>query len=147
LHWIFSYSSASSSVLTAQNAHSVTECVECSKPRVIYSKAKLTERQKTMLALLLSEYEYSCGSPVTPPSHALSGTVFMRLTLTCNDQIEIPYYSADIGRHDLCCYCAHDGTVVDQELKKKFKTVLPVCQACRDKSLVVPCFRPYGNSN
>ena len=56
------------SVFTAQNARYTTTCTECEKPRLIYGKSKLTERQEVQLAILLSDFEYTCGSPVTPPS-------------------------------------------------------------------------------
>ena len=124
--------------------HCMVQCVDCIKPRIIYSKSKLTERQKVQLALTLSEYEYTCGSPVIPPAHTLSGKVFTRLSLTCESIIELPYYSAAIARIDLCCYCAAESTNVDQELKKRFKTVLPVCAQCQQKNCIVPCLRPYG---
>ena len=110
----------------------------------MHSKSKLTDRQKMQLALALSEYEYSCGAPATPPSHSLSGKVFMRLNLTCESIIELPYYSSSIARTDLCCHCAAADTPVDQELKKQYKTVLPVCVQCAKKNLMPPCLRPYG---
>ena len=136
-----------SSIFTALNAQAVTECVECRKPRFLYSKSKLTERQRVQLVLALSEHDYTCESPPTSPSHGLHGKVYMRLNINCENPIEIPYYSTDIGRHDLCCYCAADSISVDQELKKQFKTVLPVCEACLLKDgIAVPCFRPFGKS-
>lgn len=48
------------SVFTAQNARYTTMCIECDKPRFIYGKSKLTERQKVQLALLLSSYDFTC---------------------------------------------------------------------------------------
>ena len=109
-----------SSVFTAQNAQVICECVECRKPRVIYSKNKLTERQKMQMALVMSEYEYSCGAPATPPGHGLHGHVFARLNITCENIIEVLYYSAAIGRRDLCCYCGVGDTEINQDLKKRF---------------------------
>jgi len=135
-----------SSIFTAQNAHALIDCIDCRKPRVIYSKTKLTDRQKMQLALLMSQYDYTCGSPATPPTHTLHGKVLTRLTLTCESTIEIPYYSAEIGRKDVCCYCASEGATVDDNLKKQFKTVLPLCASCVQKKLVAPCLRPYGPS-
>src|SRR5207249_4390424 len=55
---------ADSSIYTVQNSHSTVLCTECRKPRVIYYiKSQLTGRHLTQLALLLSEFDYTCGSP------------------------------------------------------------------------------------
>jgi len=131
------------SVYTAQKSQAIVHCVDCIKPRIIYLKSKLTNRQKVQLAMGFSEYEYSSGSPAIPPSHSLAGKIFTQLNLTCESNIEVTYYSAAIARIDLCCYCAAEEITADQELKKKFKTVLPVCELCKQKNLV-PCLRPYG---
>jgi hypothetical protein len=56
---------------TAQNARFTVACKECERPRLIYGKSMLTERHKVQLALLLSNYEFTCGSPITPPDHPL----------------------------------------------------------------------------
>jgi len=98
---------------------------------------------EVLLALSLSELKYSCGSPATFPSHPLHGKIFTRLNITCENIIEVPYYSATIGRPDLCCFCGMEGASIDQELKKKFKTVLPVCPTCSQIN-EIPCLRPYG---
>jgi len=54
------------SLYTAQNARFTVECTECGKQRVMYGKSKQTERYKSQLGLLLSEYQYTCGAPLTP---------------------------------------------------------------------------------
>lgn len=58
------------SVFTAQNVRYTTMCIECNKPGLIYGKSKVTERQKVQLALLLSNYDFTCGSSLTPPQLA-----------------------------------------------------------------------------
>ena len=65
-------------IYTAQNARFTAECTECGKPRVLYGKVKLTERYKYQLALLLSEFEYSCGAPLTSPDNILHGKLFSK---------------------------------------------------------------------
>ncbi|XP_064612507.1 uncharacterized protein LOC135476417 [Liolophura sinensis] len=106
-------------VLTAQNAQAVFECVECKKPKVVYSKSKLTERQQAQPITTMTEYEYSCGAPVIPPNNPLYSKVFMRLGITCESLVETPYYSSDIGQKDLCCFCGTDKGTVNTELKKQ----------------------------
>ena len=131
-------------VYTAQNAHTVVNCIECQKPRVVYSKSKLTERQAMQCTLMMSEYDYCCGSPICPPKHPLMGKVFTRLTITCKSSIEHSYYGSDLGRKDVCCICGGANAIVDQELKKKFKTVLPMCSECNTAGHTTVCQRPYG---
>ena len=48
------------------HARATVSCVECRKPRVLYSRFKLTDRQLTSLVMLLSGYDYTCGAPITP---------------------------------------------------------------------------------
>ena len=48
--------------MSAQNARATAICVECTKPRVVYSQVKLNQRKEMSLAAALSEYEYSCSS-------------------------------------------------------------------------------------
>lgn len=58
------------------------------------------------------------------------GQVFVRMGLTCGNHIEYAYYSAGIGRPDLCCYCGEEGAQRSVALVQKYKTVLPMCQTC-----------------
>ena len=52
--------------------------------------------------------------------------------------IEWAYYASGIGKPDLCCYCAAEGIQQDNDLKKKYWVVLPLCQAClRDKKPIL----------
>ncbi len=105
------------------------ECFECRKPRVIYSDHVLGERQKLTLIMYLSEIDYTCGSEILPYNHALYSKVRVRDNLMCNQEIEFPYYSAEVGRKDLCAYCAMEG-IQDVNLKNFYKVVLPLCISC-----------------
>lgn len=134
------------SLCTTQNARSVVNCMECRKPRVLYSKIKLSERQKVSLALLISEFEYSCGAPITPPRHSLHGKVVTRSNLSCATMIEIPFYGSSLGRKDTCSHCGSEGGTVCPELKARFKTVLPLCEDCRKQGLLHSVQRPYGKA-
>ena len=63
------------SLCTLQCVRSVITCVECEKPPVIYSHHRLTERKQVSLFVAMSEYEYTCGSALFPPSNALFNKV------------------------------------------------------------------------
>ena len=55
----------------------------------------------------------------------------VRPNLTCGMQVEY-YANGKIGRGDICSNCGStDGEIVN-ELKKKYKTVLPICKSCID---------------
>ena len=134
------------SIFTAQCARMCIICVECRKPRVLYSQRNLSERQVVDLITSLSEFDYTCGSPILPPKHYLVKKVSCRPNLQCGTHIEIPYYSptVSVGRKDLCCVCAIEEAVASNDLKKQFKTVLPLCRDCEIKGKSPVKLRPYG---
>ncbi|KAG1678702.1 hypothetical protein GQR58_013243 [Nymphon striatum] len=111
---------------TAQNARYMVTCIDCRKPRLLYSTNKLTERQSVQDAMALSEYDYTCGSPVFLPNSPLKNKLHVREHISYEDIIEIPYYTANLNRVDLCCYCAVEDCMKDATLLKQFKTVLPI---------------------
>lgn len=96
-------------------------CIECDKLRLIYGKSKLTERQKVQLALLLSSYDFTCGSPLTPPQHSLHGKLVTKMNINCGSPMEIAYYSSSTGRRDICYYCGATEAETNMELKKNLK--------------------------
>ncbi|WAR05310.1 hypothetical protein MAR_020679 [Mya arenaria] len=59
------------SMYTAQHARATIECTECRKPRVIYGKQKMSSREEVSFAILVSEFDYTCGAPITPPESSL----------------------------------------------------------------------------
>ena len=132
--------------ISAQTARAVAVCIECRKPRVIYSKNKLSERQKVVLAVGLSEFEYSCGSSLFPPSvpGSLKQSMSLKPNLQCVMPVEISYYGSDLGRKDLCAYFGIEEALTDTELKKQFMTVLPLCIECREKGQTPIVQRPFG---
>jgi hypothetical protein len=125
----------------AQNARLTLDCVECRKPRVVYSQYQLTERQKVSLVISFSQYDYICGAPILPPAHFLVKKATMLPFLSCAKPMEIPYYSANLGRKDLCGIC---GIPVD--MNQKYKFGLPICDTCIGKGKSPISQRPYGAS-
>ena len=47
---------------TALNVGSIIKCVECKKPRLMYSKRKLSDDEKGALKRFLPSFENVCGS-------------------------------------------------------------------------------------
>ena len=133
---------------SAQTARATVTCVECQKPRVIFSNKKLSTRQEMLLAVTVSEYEYSCGSTLFPPScHNLIKELTINQYLSCQQPVEVSYYASDVGRKDLCCHCAGINAIVDPALKKQFKTVLPICDSCVADRKVAVTQRPFGKAS
>ena len=115
--------------MTAQAGSAVILCVECKKPRVIYSRKQLTNNQRYLLAKTMSSYEYSF-----PPTEKEKTAQTLRIQphLQCAMQIEVIYYGLDVGRADKCSHCGGNNynVSVDAILKGKFQTVLPICNPC-----------------
>ena len=132
--------------MSAQTARAVIVCVECEKPRLIYSKTRLNNNQHVLLAKTMSSYEYSCGSHLFPPNEKgkTAQTLCIRPNLQCAMQVELPYYGSEVGRADKCSHCGGNNGVIDPELKKTFRTVLPVCKPCVEEGKKPFTQRPHG---
>lgn len=131
---------------TVQNSRSLVSCVECSKPRVIYSRHRLTERQQTSVVIGLSEYDYTCGSMLLPPENPMFKNIMTRTDITCQSPVELQYYSSGLGLADLCAHCGFNSGQVSTDLLKRYKTVLPLCDECKDSGKSVIVQRPYGKN-
>ena len=132
-------------ICSAQNARSVVVCVEYEKPRVVYSRHRLTHRQQMSLTLTISdEYEYTCGSVLLPPSYPHYKTIMCRTEISCETPIQLPFYRSGLGKPELCCYSASEDGEVDQVLNKKYQTVLPICASCKKNGKHPIVQRPYG---
>lgn len=134
-----------SGLFSGQHARAVVDCMECSKPRVIYSMRLLSSRHQAILAEALSDdsMDYTCGSHILEPRHVLASTVQVRLALSCGDPIELAYYRAPFGRQDLCAHCGEPQGNTLPSLLEKFKTVLPCCQVCIGAGKKHIVARPY----
>ena len=93
----------------------------------------------------MSEYDFTCGSPIADPTCTMLKNIFVRDKLTCASPVETPYYSSSFAQLDLCSYCGNDGGLVDAELRKMYKTVLPICNDCKANRKVAIVMRQYAN--
>ena len=133
----------------AQTARELVCCTECLKPRVIYSQRKLTFAETSVLFRSLESLLYSCGSTLKGVEVecrdgedlsllTLFERLFVRQNLSCDDPVEVPYYSSDrfedicahcgcvcaeseSGQYPLCSHCKHEGK--HPVLKRKRKMV------------------------
>lgn len=131
---------------TVQNSRSLVSCVESSKPRAIYLRHRFTERQQTSVAIGLSKYDYTCGSMLLPPENPMFKNIMTRTDMTCQSPVELQYYSNGLGLADLCAHCGLNSVQVSTDLLKRYKTVLPLCDECKDSGKSVIVQRPYGKN-
>ena len=124
-----------SSTLTPQNVRDIINCSMCKKPRCIYANRTLTNREMNEVKRIIKKFDYICGCVISPDSSFLRGTIFSRLELHCKAPIEAMFYGAPkiTKRKDMCAYCAKKECSPDKELKKRFKTVVPICDQCKAK--------------
>ena len=52
----------SPSARTARTVQMSVKCIDCDKPRVVFSASKLDTNEKKCLSRIVQLYEYSCGS-------------------------------------------------------------------------------------
>ena len=97
------------------------------------AKRSLTNREMWDLRKIIPNYDYVCGCLITPDDSMLSGSVFNRLEMQCDTSVEWAYYNATKVsiQKDLCVYCAQPGAAIDQNLKKIYKSVLPLSEKCK----------------
>ncbi|XP_052786977.1 uncharacterized protein LOC128222142 [Mya arenaria] len=86
----------------ATKARDVVRCVECRKPRVVYSPSKTDREQDALLRRMKEENLYVCGDPMADDS----GLVTLRAS-NCTSDVEIAYYSSGFSKvvPPVCCYC------------------------------------------
>ena len=108
-------------------------CSECLRPRVIYAQKKLSFQEVLQVERILEDVYFTCGSSLQDidSSHGVGSTtdsrllskVFVRANLTCNDPVEIPFYSSK-SFPDVCVHCACVGDLVENQ------DVYPTCNYC-----------------
>ena len=102
---------------SSQTARSLIVCSECLRPRVLYSQRKLSIVETNALTRTVEGFLYTCGAtlcglevvqcPDDPPTiSTLFQRVFVKGNLTCENPVEVPYYSCEAFEM-VCVHCAH----------------------------------------
>lgn len=109
----------SPSAQTAKTVKQTVICIDCEKPRVIYSATKLSGQENAILTRILGLYQYSCGSELkelqpedperAPRISALIEKLFVRSNLSCVSAVEVPYYSCGLFP-PVCYHCGAKDT-------------------------------------
>ena len=131
----------------------IVMCLECLRPRVIYAQKKLSFQEVLQVERILEDVYFTCCSSLQDidSSHGVGSTtdsqllskVFVRANLTCNDPVEIPFYSSE-SFPDVCVHCACVGDLVENQ------DVYPTCNYCfRECSKIYrrkrPQFQPLAS--
>ena len=101
------------------------QCDECGMWRLLYSKLKLTKKERADLEVALEDVSFSCGASLQYLQ--LPGrldNVYAR-ELSCGEPIEKLYYSAI---YTICVYCACD---VESVPKDNYPQSIVFVQACQ----------------
>ena len=130
--------SFSPSSQAAKNTNVVVQCDECGKWRCIYSKLKLKKYTAVKLNRFNQEFVYSCGTVLHEQCSNIIANVFVKVNLTCNSPIEIPFYSA--CNDPICFYC---GCEEENSLEKE-DAKYPICKICISKKLL-PVEKEHGS--
>ena len=114
----------SASVQHVKNVDLMLQCDGCFMWRLLYSRFKLTRKERPDLQVAIDDISFTCGAPLQDlqlPGHL--SEVYTR-ELSCGESIEKLYYTAKYTL--ICIYCADD---VESVPKDKY----PQCHACKDK--------------
>ena len=113
----------SASVQHVKNVDLMLQCDECSMWRLLYSRFKLTRKERADLQVAIDDISFTCAplQDLQLPGH--HSEVYTR-ELSCGEPIEKLYYTAKYT--PTCIYCADD---IESVPKDKY----PQCNACKDK--------------
>ena len=96
------------STQTEKNVGFLVRCEECNKPYLLFAKRKLKDQELTSLKRILNELVYSCGSSFAEydaeKEDSIMNKVFVKENLSCNQIIELSYYSCEIFKA-VCIHC------------------------------------------
>ena len=124
-------------LLIASKVRAVIVCVECLKPRCVYTAGALTPDEKKCLKPLINGRMYSCGCELFPPDHPLHSTVIVRQAANCSDPMEAHYYNATcVSFPPVCWFCGSPEEMLAEDelvrsLKDEYAVVRPICFLCR----------------
>ena len=114
----------SACVQHVKNVDLMLQCDECSMWRLLYSRFKLTRKERADLQVAINGISFTFGAPLQDLQ--LPGRLSEVYTreLSCGESTEKLNYTAKYT--PICIYCADD---VESVPKDKY----PQCNACKDK--------------
>ena len=76
-------------ILKKVTVHGVVTCVNCNKPRCVFSAKKLSAEQNEKLWCVMEDHEYSCCGTLRPTGHSLHDIIVVRNGLSCSLPIRV----------------------------------------------------------
>ena len=117
------------SLLVSTKAQCTVTCCMCSKLRVVYSPSQLSSSAIQFVEGVAKDYLYLCGSNL-PSVCETEDLPVVREGINCNSPVDFAYYSSKKFKY-VCALCGSDNDcTIDDDLKKEFQTVLPLCRDC-----------------
>lgn len=119
--------------LKAGKVRDIITCVDCQKPRCVYSEKSLTLYQEYRLRGIKDDIWYVCGDSLGEDLPFIT-----KHAISCSSPIETPYY-----RNSNCQFppvCSHCGTAEEllddfseymEDMFAKYSVVRPICERCR----------------
>lgn len=100
-----------------KNVDLMLQCDECSMWRLLYSRFKLTRKERADMQVAIDDISFTCGAPLQDLQ--LPGRLSEVYTreLSCGEPIEKLYYTAKYT--PICIYCADDVESVPQCLQRQ----------------------------
>jgi len=135
----------------SQYGRRVLFCTDCGKPRIIYSRKKLTESQQLAIDTYLEVFEFICGRPLFPEGHSLEEVLYQPKQTRCRAPISSQYYRAAnvIAMPGWKWVCAVDGChdASEAAIEDDGYSCLPRCALCKEGGKEAPKARSNVRSN
>ena len=107
----------------ANNTRIVLKCKYCNKPRLVYSRNKITSNITTKFIKETLDLYYICGTSINELSNKEQYKVLhVRQNLRCQDPVEAIYFSMDYEK--VCVHCGMMQKLSTQPNKQ------PMCSTC-----------------
>ena len=91
-------------LLVSTKVRKAISCGECTNPRCIYARSKLSRAEKVALENLKDSRLYTCGSSIFPPDSKNYHSIMVQENITCKDPVELQYFSATLVHYSQVCY-------------------------------------------
>ena len=143
---------ANSGVFHANSVVGSIDCVNCLKPRLIFSSMKKRDAEFSTLQRLIGERKgnaqhYICGTPLCfDANDQLNDKAFVVQAITCSSLVQPAYHSTQSVRFlNVCVGCgSSDSNQFIKDLEHKSRPCNPLCKQCHTEG-VTPQMR--GKSN
>ena len=124
----------------ALNTNLTIVCVYCHKPRLAYSKNKISRNIFTKFKRETSELQFVCGTTVEELTGADNfKDIFVRGNLRCDTTVEVIYYS--VGYVSCCTHCGATRRLTTGNHE------YPMCSLCKTDPAKKPVVRRQNFQN